>query len=186
MPLNIGTARFIWQEPLSSGTANVSWRGRGPRHPGLALPGFSGGERSCATQDWHCQGILAPSRPVPRPSRRILRTATPLAPTATRASLRRLQSGPIRDTNPAERNAPCSPSSASRSTPLWPSASPLPSSSPALSRQSKLPYSPLIISPFLIFPMRRPRVSGPSRVLRQNRASLEVRVDWRCPHGTAT
>lgn len=66
-PLNAGTARFIWQEPLSSGTARDCWRGRGPRHPGLALPGFSGGERSCATQDWHCQGILAPWRPVPPP-----------------------------------------------------------------------------------------------------------------------
>lgn len=37
------------------------------RHSTLALPGFSGGERSCATQDWHCQGILAPWRPVPSP-----------------------------------------------------------------------------------------------------------------------
>ena len=76
--------------PPGIGTARDCWRGRGPRHPGLALPGFSGGERSCATQNWHCQGILALSRPVPRPSRRILRTATPLVPTATRASLRRL------------------------------------------------------------------------------------------------
>ena len=61
--LCFGTARFIWQQPLSSGTANVSWRGRGPRHPGLALPKIIGVERPRATRDWHCQGILAPWRP---------------------------------------------------------------------------------------------------------------------------
>lgn len=62
-PLKIGTARFIWQEPLSSGAANVPWRGRGARHSGLALPMFLGVGRVLAIQDWHCQGILAPWLP---------------------------------------------------------------------------------------------------------------------------
>ena len=56
--LCFGTARFIWQQPLSSGTANVSWRGRGPRHPGLALPKIIGLGRAFAAERWHCQRLL--------------------------------------------------------------------------------------------------------------------------------
>lgn len=79
-PLNIGTARFIWQEPPSSGTARKNWQESPVRHPalalpvffgfrcffrhsGLALPKIIGVERPRVTQDWHCQGILAPWLP---------------------------------------------------------------------------------------------------------------------------
>ena len=109
-PLNIGTARFIWQEPPSSGTARKNWQESPVRHPALALPVFFGFRCFFATQDWHCQGILAPwlpgSRTSLRPPRRILQTATPLAPTATRTLSRCQYSEPIRDTNPTERNIP--------------------------------------------------------------------------------
>ena len=62
-PLNIGTARFIWQEPPSSGTAKDRWRETPVCHPALALPVFFRFRCFFATQLWHCQGILAPWRP---------------------------------------------------------------------------------------------------------------------------
>lgn len=123
-PLNIGTARFIWQEPPSSGTARKNWQESPVRHPALALPVFFGFRCFFATQDWHCQRLLAwsahgplrigtareswlpGSRTSSRPPRRILQTATPLAPTATRTLSRCQYSEPIRDTNPTERNIP--------------------------------------------------------------------------------
>lgn len=80
MPPSSGTARFIWQKPPSSGTARKNWQESPVRHPalalpvffwlsvffrhsGLALPKIIGVERPRATQDWHCQGILAPWLP---------------------------------------------------------------------------------------------------------------------------
>lgn len=123
-PLSPGTARFIWQKPPSSGTARKNWQESPVRHSALALPVFFGFQCFFATQDWHCQGLLAwggfsPSRigtareswlpgarTSSRPPRRVLRTATPLASTATRTLSRCQYSEPIRDTNPTERNTP--------------------------------------------------------------------------------
>ena len=45
--------------PLSVGSARDYWRGAGPRHSGLALPGISGMRRFLASHFWHCQGLLA-------------------------------------------------------------------------------------------------------------------------------
>lgn len=53
----------ITRTPLSFGTASVFWLSVFFRHSGLALPKIIGVERPRATQDWHCQGILAPWLP---------------------------------------------------------------------------------------------------------------------------
>ena len=45
--------------PLSVGTARDFWRLRPPRHSGLALPEISGFCAPLATQDWHCQWLMA-------------------------------------------------------------------------------------------------------------------------------
>lgn len=97
----------ITRTPLSFGTASVFWLSVFFRHSGLALPKIIGVERPRATQDCTARESWLPgSRTSSRPPRRILQTATPLAPTATRTLSRCQYSEPIRDTNPTERNIP--------------------------------------------------------------------------------
>ena len=123
-PPSPGTAKDCWQETPVCHPALALPGLSGKSHPALALPMFLGVEGALATQDWHCQRLLAwsahgpsrigtareswlpGSRTSSRPPRRILRTATPLAPTATRTLSRCQYSEPIRDTNPTERNIP--------------------------------------------------------------------------------
>lgn len=123
-PPSPGTARLFWRgAPMRHSTLALPGLS-GRSHPALALPRIAGGKHPYATQPWHCQKKLARITRTPlssgtareswlpgartssRPPRRILRTATPLAPTATRAPSRCQYSGPIRDTNPTERNIP--------------------------------------------------------------------------------
>lgn len=123
-PLNVGTARPFWRGAPTRHSRLALPGLSGRSHSALALPMFLGAEGALATQDWHCQCFLAwggfspsrigtareswlpGSRTSSRPPRRILQTATPLAPTATRTLSRCQYSEPIRDTNPTERNIP--------------------------------------------------------------------------------
>lgn len=59
-PLNTGTARLFWRgAPMRHSTLALPGLS-GRSHPALALPRIAGGKGALATQDWHCQRILAP------------------------------------------------------------------------------------------------------------------------------
>lgn len=142
-PLNAGTARFFWRgAPMRHSTLALPGLS-GKSHSALALPMFLGVEEALATRDWHCQRLLAREGLSPlnagtakdywrgaptRHSGLALPGNGALAPCAPalhaacancNASLSAPPvKWPIRDTNPTERSTPCSPSSASRSTPL--------------------------------------------------------------------